>query len=160
ALFRSAARWYGPRTVAVVLSGVLDDGAAGAAAIAGRGGVVLVQNPAEAAYRGMPQAALDANPAARSVPTDQLAATITELVGESVTEPGSPLPKDLLWETDMTEAGMRSGLAATGPGMPVGIACPECHGGMSRIQTGDAVHYRCHVGHSYSPQTLLAAQTE
>jgi two-component system chemotaxis response regulator CheB len=54
-LFRSAA---GPDTTGVLLSGVLDDGAAGLVAIADRGGRTIVQDRTDARYRDTPMAAL------------------------------------------------------------------------------------------------------
>jgi two-component system, chemotaxis family, protein-glutamate methylesterase/glutaminase len=75
-MFASAAEWVAQRAVAVVLSGVLDDGAVGAALIDQVRGQVLVQDPDEAEFAGMPRAALAAAPGARAVPLRQLARQI------------------------------------------------------------------------------------
>lgn len=78
-LFRSAAAAYGARAIAVVLSGNLDDGAAGARAVAAAGGTVLVQDPADAPYPSMPLHALASTPTARALPLAKLGAEIARL---------------------------------------------------------------------------------
>lgn len=55
--FESAAEVYGPRLVALILTGASDDGARGSRAITRSGGVSLVQDPAEAEVPLMPTAA-------------------------------------------------------------------------------------------------------
>ena len=41
-------------------------------------------------------------------------------------------------------------------GQPSKNSCPECHGPLVEIHEGSVVRYRCHTGHAYSLQTLLA----
>ena len=57
-LFISLAQHFGARTIGVVLSGQLDDGARGLAAIKKAGGIAIVQSPDEAAYPDMPRNAI------------------------------------------------------------------------------------------------------
>jgi two-component system chemotaxis response regulator CheB len=159
ALFRSAARWRGPRTIGMVLSGALDDGAVGLATIHDRGGLAVVQDPADAIFPDMPRAALTAVGADAVVaPAAQLGRQIADLVGKPVTGPIEPAGRDLILETDMAEHDRP--VPGEQPGRPAGLGCPECTGGISIVGEGATTHYRCHVGHSYSPQTLLDAQRE
>ena len=79
-LFRSAARWHRDRVIGVILSGALNDGAAGAAAIALGGGIILVQDPDDAAQSSMPRATLTAVPHAQTAPVTELGDLIARLV--------------------------------------------------------------------------------
>ena len=58
-LFESAADAYGAGVAAVILSGMMWDGAKGIAAIARGGGVTIVQDEASSRFFDMPTAALD-----------------------------------------------------------------------------------------------------
>lgn len=81
-LFRSAARMYGSRVVAVVLSGTLDDGAAGLRAVKSCGGVTVVQDPKEARYAEMPTSALMTLNVDHCQPLPDIAALIVRLARE------------------------------------------------------------------------------
>ncbi len=59
-LFESAAEIYREHTVGVVLTGANADGARGLAKIKAYGGLCVVEDPASATSRGMPQAAVAA----------------------------------------------------------------------------------------------------
>ncbi|MEU4620033.1 chemotaxis protein CheB [Actinoplanes sp. NPDC023801] len=156
ALFRSVARWCGPRAIGVVLSGSLDDGSAGLAAIAAEGGVPLVQDPSEARFPGMPKAALRVVPDAATMTAYDLGEAVAEMAGKPITDESRP-PDPLIWETDMIAYGTSD---VPDRGEPVALGCPDCLGGMYVVRSGLAAHYVCHVGHSYSPQSLLAARNE
>lgn len=58
AAFETAADAYGPRLLGILLTGSNHDGAAGLLKIKQRGGTIIVQDPATAEYREMPDAAL------------------------------------------------------------------------------------------------------
>jgi two-component system chemotaxis response regulator CheB len=83
-LFQSGAREYGPRVVAVVLTGTLSDGSAGLTAVRKAGGVAVVQDPNDAAYSEMPQSALDAAGADHCVPLKEMAPLLESLSRQTV----------------------------------------------------------------------------
>jgi two-component system chemotaxis response regulator CheB len=77
----SAAAVYGPAVLAVVLSGRLQDGAAGVRAVKQAGGRVIVQDPRTAAYPSMPRAALATGCVDACLPPRSVANAIRAFVG-------------------------------------------------------------------------------
>lgn len=45
-------------------------------------------------------------------------------------------------------------------GSPSRFTCPECHGALWEIDDGSMLRFRCHVGHAFSADTVLASQGE
>ena len=155
-LFRSAARALGPRVISVVLSGVLDDGAAGSLAVAARGGVVLAQHPDDALYAGMPTAAIEVADA-EPVELAALPGRLVELLAEEIDPDGGPPASELqIRETDMADMEPEAIESLDRPGVPSGFSCPDCHGVLFSIEEGGLSRFRCRVGHAWSPESLLA----
>ena len=71
-LFESVAHAYGERAIGIILTGANADGAAGLAAIKRRGGVAVVQDPAGAIRRSMPEAAIAATAADAVLPLEEI----------------------------------------------------------------------------------------
>jgi chemotaxis response regulator CheB len=95
-LFLSVALHAGPRAIGVVLTGMLRDGAAGLGAIKAAGGRTLVQLPAEAAFPGMPRAAIDEGTVIDLVaPTAALTRAIVGFVGPSAATRAAAAPPPL-----------------------------------------------------------------
>ena len=79
-LFESVAGAYGGRALACVLTGSGNDGAMGASAVKSRGGTVIVQDPEQADFRGMPDAAVASGAVDFILPLDEIASVIRGLV--------------------------------------------------------------------------------
>jgi two-component system, chemotaxis family, protein-glutamate methylesterase/glutaminase len=78
-LFESAADAYRDAVVGVVLTGANSDGAKGAARIKRRGGFMVVQDPATAEAKEMPEAAIDAARVDRILPLNRIGPFLVEL---------------------------------------------------------------------------------
>jgi len=79
-LFESVARAYGPRAIGVILSGGGSYGALGLQAIRASGGTTIVQDPEEARFRALPQAAIAADGIDFKVPLEDIGPTILAVV--------------------------------------------------------------------------------
>ena len=82
-LFETASEVYGPALAAVVLTGANADGSRGVLAVSAAGGTVLVQDPAEAERREMPEAAIATGAAVEIHGIDALAARLAALDGSA-----------------------------------------------------------------------------
>jgi two-component system chemotaxis response regulator CheB len=152
-LFRTAARVYRERVIGVLLSGLLDDGAAGLRVIRSLGGLSIVQDPKDATAPQMPEAALLNSGADFILPAAEIGPKIVEIVescsggamNEKEPEQSLPAPDD---------PNLRVANPSEGVGSPSVFACPECHGVLWEIKDGTLVRFQCRVGHAYSINSL------
>jgi two-component system chemotaxis response regulator CheB len=79
-LFKSAARAYGSKFCAVILTGMGSDGSEGARATRERGGAVFVEDPDTAVMPGMPHSAVEAGVVDKVAALEQLPAAIEAFV--------------------------------------------------------------------------------
>jgi two-component system, chemotaxis family, protein-glutamate methylesterase/glutaminase len=139
-LFRSAAAAYGRRAIGVILSGTLGDGAMGLRALKNRGGLAIVQDPADALFQSMPQRALELVAVDHAVPVAKMGVLLARVCREGGSGP-EPASSDEKWTL-------------------AGLVCPDCGGALSEQGEGLGIHFRCHTGHAYDDQSLLPAQDD
>ncbi len=157
-LFRSAAWAYGPRAVAVVLTGNLDDGTAGLWAVKSCGGTTVVQEPAEADHPDMPTNALLHNRVDHRLPLRDIAALLAQLAKEAPApaQRGEPVPS---LANEVAYAQLAGGLHEGAPmGRLSAFTCPNCRGALWELEEGGHLRYRCHTGHAFSHASLLLDQ--
>lgn len=154
-LFRTASISYGPRVIAVALSGVLDDGTAGAAAVRRRGGVVVVQDPDDALFADIPRNIIDHVGADHVLPSTAIGALVARLTAEEVED---YMPRG--GDEDPVIAGQEELLRKAQNGTISHFTCPECSGTLWEVDEDGILRYRCRVGHVYSLEALRVAQGE
>jgi two-component system, chemotaxis family, protein-glutamate methylesterase/glutaminase len=161
-LFRSAAAAFGARVVAVILSGTLTDGVAGAEFVSSVGGTVIVQDPKEADFPAMPENAI-----ARDHPDCVLElAAIPEAIIRAVSRLSQ---EDDVSENERRQMKLETRYAALDraaiedgepPGQSSGYSCPACGGVLWELDDGKLPRFRCRVGHAYTAEAALDGQHE
>ena len=162
-LFRSAAYACGSRVIGIVLSGGLDDGTAGLWAIKYYNGVAIVQDPDDAEVSSMPQNALDTVNVDFKVPLSEIPPLLIKLV----TQPAERIENLQTPEHERAETEVRIALQDDTLkrrimefGELTPYTCPECHGVLTAIKEGSRIRFRCHTGHAFSADSLLATISE
>lgn len=153
------------RTIGVILSGGLDDGVAGLAAIKAAGGLAVVQRPDEAEAPTLPRNALNNVEVDYTLAAAEIAALINALSHGDVA-PQDPIEitpmkkKELEIELRQADEGheLRSDFFELGS--PSMLTCPECHGALLRMSDGNMLRFRCHTGHAFTADSLLSALSE
>ncbi|MBX9826471.1 MAG: chemotaxis protein CheB [Xanthobacteraceae bacterium] len=158
-MLRSIALCCGPRSIGVVLTGTLSDGASGLWAVDQCGGMTVVQDPSDAAFPEMPANALNRLEPDHVVSLEAMPSLLANLV----TQPAGaamPVPESVKFEVQIAKGRNSSIDEMDGLGRRSPLACPDCHGVMWEIDEGELVRYRCHVGHAYTAELMSVALDE
>ncbi len=160
-MFRSAAIAFGPRAIGVVLTGLLDDGTSGLAAIKRYGGATVVQDPEDALFPTMPLSAINYVKVDHVVPIRSMAKTLTTLVAERL-----PVTIEAPTQNDVMEKKLSTAdldaieNSQQHPGKLSPFGCPDCGGVLWEIADGEFVRFRCRVGHAWTSEALLQQQAD
>ncbi|HKR63441.1 MAG TPA: chemotaxis protein CheB [Thermoanaerobaculia bacterium] len=157
-LFRSAAQTYGPRVVGIVLSGGLDDGTSGLWAVKQLGGTAIVQDPKEAVVPAMPENALRHVRVDHVLPVQEIAPLLVRLsmTPADALEGDRPMPEEIDIEVKIASEEKAKEVGVLKLGSPSKWACPECHGVLLQMKDAIPPRFRCHTGHAYTLESLLA----
>lgn len=147
-LFRTAARAYGERVIGVILWGSLDDGTAGLLAIKARGGITVVQEPADALFTGMPRSALDCVSVDHVLAAQEIGAVLATLTRRSVTGKGTKMSGAMATEAARAELDPAPMQRAERPGVPSPFSCPECGGVLWELQEEALTRFQSRTGHA------------
>jgi two-component system chemotaxis response regulator CheB len=146
--------------IGVVLTGMLDDGTAGLWSIKDRGGVAIVQSPAEAQYPSMPSSALQHVAVDYTLRISEMPTRLQALTRTRVPDQEAAPMSDRKLETEVGiahgDAGLHDRLREFGT--QAFYTCPECQGSMIRIEEGSIQRFRCHTGHAFSKSALAVEQ--
>ena len=160
-LLRTAALAYGPRVIGVILTGALDDGTAGLLAVKRRGGLAIVQDPAEALYPSMPQSARENVAVDHVLRLAEISPMLARLArADADADATYPVSREMVLESKIAGMDMATLQGNERPGTPSPFSCPECKGVLYELHDGELLRFRCRVGHAYSAESVLAEQSQ
>lgn len=160
ALFRSAALSYGARTVGVVLSGMLNDGASGLLAIRDAGGLTVVQDPLDALAADMPHAATSLLDPDHLVPAEAIGGLLAMLSRTAAPAWSAPPSLALRMEVEIALGARLGSEQLRAIADPVPLSCPECSGVLSEVRGARPRRFRCQTGHAVTGEVLDKALDE
>ena len=158
-LFRSAAAAFNSKVIGIILTGLLDDGTAGMAAIKRSGGMCIVQDPNEADYPDMPLSVLNAMNVDFCVSLPKMGELISEILKNNEELKKVDVPADIIIEAEIDNR-VSTRIDDLSRFEKVEVNCPDCGGGFWITQKENPAHYRCHVGHSFTERELLIRVSE
>jgi two-component system chemotaxis response regulator CheB len=157
ALFESAAHVYKQRVIGVILTGSLGDGSAGLSMVKKCGGVTVVQDPNDALVSSMPTNALRAVKPDHILPLAKIPPLLARLAVAKIKFRNIKCPRMRFFMDTCSE---RPDLMQRKVGAPSSVICPECGGPLWELRDGRVTKFRCLVGHSFSPESLLDGERE
>jgi two-component system, chemotaxis family, protein-glutamate methylesterase/glutaminase len=157
-LFRSAAAAYNSSVIGIILTGFLNDGTSGMMAVKRSGGIALVQDPNEAEVPDMPLSVLNNMEVDHCVGLSRMGETLRTVMAQKP-EPVEP-PTEILAEAELASR-MAVGIDNVSRlGNRSVFSCPDCGGGLWKVEDAGLTRYRCYTGHSYNEAELLMKQGE
>ena len=167
-LFRSAALAFGPRVIGVILSGALDDGAAGLWTV--EGSWRHRRRPGPGRRRGAEHAGERAGRSrGRSRCPRRGARPAPRTPGARAGRPATERVRAARHGDATDQLDRELGIVAVDDdyherseryGEPSRFPCPECGGVLWDVSGQGPVRFRCEVGHAHSAASLAESQTE
>jgi two-component system chemotaxis response regulator CheB len=131
-------------------------------AIKAYGGTTIVQDPDESLYGAMARRAIEYAPVDHILPVRKIAEFLLGLFANQPAAMQQMRPMHASGDTG--EQLISRDLAAQGSGERADqlsiYSCPECRGVLWQVDEGKLMQFRCHVGHTYSPDLLMVEKSE
>src|SRR5262249_34598230 len=126
--------------------------------IKNRGGIAIVQDPAEALHVDMPRHAIELNEVDYVLPVGKIADALSAVTRQPASEPpaaDAAMEKEARYiELDMDVIEDDNKL-----GKPSSCSCPDCGGVLWELgEDEELLRFRCRVGHAYTSLALADGQ--
>jgi two-component system chemotaxis response regulator CheB len=153
-LFRTAAAAYDSCVTGIILTGLLDDGTSGMAAIKKCGGRCIVQEPEGAEFPDMPNNVISNIEVDYRVQIEDMGYILSDLYSRNKCEV-APVPDEVKLEAEITMRMSTSLPVNAQLGKLTPFTCPDCGGILTQVKDSNVEkHYRCFTGHAFGEQFL------
>lgn len=125
------------------------------------GGTAIVQDPHEAVAPSMPASALNFVDVDHCIALSEIAPLLVRLTETAADEKGAiKMPEYLDIEVKIAKQDPAIDQDVRKLWDKSSYTCPECHGVLMQFEENGRERFRCHTGHAFSANSLLAHLTE